>query len=226
MSITGTDAAGVVSPQDWTAVQKEFQDTAPFNYAVIDNFLQPVALAGLHEKLMNHWGWQKRNWVTDHLYNGLLELEEVPQIGEHLLQACRPLMSGLELTSRWALMYPRNIPGNIHSDVAGLNLNLWITPDCYNRNPQRGGLILYDVKHDPEKLSWNALTPPAAKEYVEANCLNQRIVPYRCNRAILFDAATFHKTDELDFTCDEPKSFRINLTLAFNLPRASTSAVS
>ena len=44
-----------------------------------------------------------------------------------------------------------------------------------------------------------------------ANCIN---VPYKFNRAVLFNSAYFHETDEIDFK-DKYEGRRINMTYLF-----------
>ena len=46
------------------------------------------------------------------------------------------------------------------------------------------------------------------------------VVPYRCNRCVLFSSELFHKTDRCVFELDEYTSSRINLTMLFGYAEA------
>jgi len=53
--------------------------------------------------------------------------------------------------------------------------------------------------------------------YVTARTRGERAyVPYRCNRAVLFDARTFHATRTPRFAGDSVMQKRLNLSLAFD----------
>jgi hypothetical protein len=105
---------------------------------------------------------------------------------------------------------------NIHADSAIHNLNFWITPDEYNNDKNSGGLKVYDV---PAPDNWtfkdyNASTRKIIYDFLKKNkgkCIN---VPYKYNRAVLFNSAYFHETDEIDFK-DEYVGRRINNTYLF-----------
>ena len=42
--------------------------------------------------------------------------------------------------------YDSSLPGlHVHADDALVNVNFWITPDEANLDPERGGLLVWDV---------------------------------------------------------------------------------
>ena len=50
--------------------------------------------------------------------------------------------------------------------------------------------------------------------FLEANKASSVNVPYRCNRAVLFNSAYFHETDQIRFA-DGYESRRVNITYLF-----------
>jgi len=210
----------LVAPHDWDSVERAYESSAPYNYAVIDNFLEPDACKYLHRKIFEHWGWRYKDWVSQHLHNSMLDIPEIFLIAETLKTCCPKLLHERELVTHWALMYPKNTPGRIHSDRTGINLNLWLTPNEYNLDPSRGGLVFFDVKADLTGMSAEQLSSPSwSEEYVNEQTKGGKvIISYKCNRAILFDASTFHQTDILKFADLGAESHRINLSLAFDKP--------
>ena len=117
----------------------------------------------------------------------------------------------------WAFKYDSTLGKgiNVHADFAIHNLNFWITPDEYNNNKNSGGLKVYDA---PAPENWtfqqyNKKTNEIHKFLNDnnANCTN---IPYKCNRAVLFNSAYFHETDKINFK-DGYESRRINITYLF-----------
>src|SRR5476649_1238416 len=46
----------------------------------------------------------------------------------------------------WAFKYDSTVDGiAIHADSAAVHVNFWITPDEANLDPERGGLVVWDV---------------------------------------------------------------------------------
>lgn len=209
----------LLTPRDWHDVQRAYSGSLPYNYAVIDDFLRADVCSLVHSGLVAHWGWRYKNWSSEHLHNNQPNIPEAPVIAEEVLSNLPELLGGRELITYWALMYKKNTPGRVHADTAGITLTVWLTPDSHNLDPTSGGLVLYDVKRPDELLAHEHLVSEWSEPYVEQHTKGDRIrVPYRCNRAVLFDGKTFHHTDTLRFAHDSPHSHRINLTFAFDVP--------
>lgn len=206
---------------DWNQIQKNYKSSFPYNYAIIDNFLEPDLCKLLHQRLYKHWAWRYKDWVSDHLHNSRLNIPEIFSIAETVKLCCPELFYNLELLTHWALMYTKNKPGQIHSDRTGINLNLWLTPDKYNLEPSRGGLVLFDVKADITQMTAKQLSSPSwSEKYVNERTKGEKvIIGYKCNRAIIFDSKTFHQTDVLNFADEGVESHRINLSFAFDRPK-------
>jgi hypothetical protein len=121
------------------------------------------------------------------------------------------------LEQLWAFKYD-SILGkgiNIHADFARINLNFWITPDEYHLNKQNGGLIVYT---EPAPRDWNYfdynINSEKIYEYLGRHNSKSVTVPYKANRAVLFDSTLFHETDEIKFE-DSYLGRRVNMTYLF-----------
>ena len=213
------DSRTQVTPRDWKLVQETFKTSTPFNYVVMDDFLDISCCENLRQQLLNHWGWRYKNWISKNLHNKRPNIPEIFLIAKELKANCYELFQEYNLINYWSLMYHRNISGGIHADNAALTLTLWLTPDEYNLDKNTGGLVLYDVKRSPEMLPHEHLSYTNSSKFVEENTKGENVViKYKYNRAVLFDAWTFHKTDILDFSCQGIDSYRINISFAFNNP--------
>ena len=134
-------------------------------------------------------------------------------MAEEVLSVCSNLLKDMIVVDHWSLLYRMNRPGPVHSDVSGYNLNYWVTPDRYNRDQRGGGIVLYDVK-----FIENAPYSNSPTEFLSRNTKGAAAhIPYRFNRAVLFDATTLHCTDALAFDTSTPKGYRINVTIAYDL---------
>jgi hypothetical protein len=49
-------------------VERSFQQTSPFNYAVLDDFFTESAFASLRNGLLAHWGWSYLSWEAHEIY--------------------------------------------------------------------------------------------------------------------------------------------------------------
>jgi hypothetical protein len=206
----------MLTERNWKEVEQALRVSNPYNYVVIDDFLKPDFCRVLREKLLNHWGWRYKNWASQNLHNTRPNIPEVFLIARDLKLACFELLEEKELIAHWALMYHRNIAGGVHADNAAFTLTLWLTPDEYNLDENTGGLILYDVKRYPEMMPHEHLSYTNSEGFVQQNTRGEKvIINYKYNRAVLFDAWTFHKTDTLNFSQQGIDSYRINLSLAF-----------
>ena len=62
------------------------------------------------------------------------------QIVSELRSKIPKILGDYKLTQAWAYKYVEDMDGiNVHADDAAVNLNVWITPDDANLNPDDGG---------------------------------------------------------------------------------------
>ena len=209
----------VLAPRDWDAVRTDFEASAPFNYAVMDSFFDPAYLEDLRSKILAHWGWRYKNWVNQYLHNYELDFPELEETMNSLSTRLPAPLSGMQLVKYWTIMQHRNVGLAPHADNASFIVNVWLTPDDFNDDSATGGLFFFDVKRTDGMAYHEYNTPPYTDEYIAAHTGGERAhVPYAYNRAVLFDARTFHCSDEIRFKNEGAHSSRINLTLAMDDP--------
>jgi hypothetical protein len=96
-------------------------------------------------------------------------------------------------------------------------MNLWITPNEANLDPSRGGMIVHGAK---PPATWdhreynNPLATPKVREYLASSGAGSVNIPYRANRAVMFDSSLFHETDDLSFK-EGFENRRTNITYLF-----------
>jgi len=169
--------------------------------------------------LLTQWGWQYKNWQAQELYVRDPGIPEIPIIAAELKRQLPELLGDYEFVRCWAFMHQRNAGLKVHADNGAITLDLWITPDEYNLDPESGGLVFFDVKRVPGQLIHEFNTVEWAEKYFRQHTEGHSTkVGYRYNRAVLFDAGTFHESDTVDFVARGADTYRINVSLLFDDP--------
>lgn len=210
---------GAVNPGlDAADIARSYRETAP-GVAWFDDLLTPKALALLQRFLRESTVWHDfthiGGFVATYLEDGLATPLFL-QVADEFRARLPDLLGPHPLSQAWAFKGLRgDRPIDIHADDAAVSLNFWVTPDSANRDSRRGGLTVYRE------------TPPADWPIVDYDADHARIadflarhgdstirVPYRENRAVLFDSRLFHGSDAPDFAPGY-ENHRINITMLF-----------
>jgi Flp pilus assembly protein TadD len=209
-------AGRAVNPVNAGDADRQWRENRP-QIAVIDNLLTAEALAALRLFCLGSTVWRTG-------YDGYMgafpeygfSVPLLAQIAEEFRSVFSGICGGLPLKYAWAFKYDSTMDGvHIHADDAVVNVNFWITPDEANLDPDSGGLLVWDVPAPP---NWDftkfATHQPAIRDFLEQNHAISIAVPYRANRAVIFDSALLHKTNKVRFRygyCNR----RINITLLY-----------
>jgi hypothetical protein len=211
--------ADLIVDQDWEAIERQYFDTAPYNYAVLDNFLAPEVCEEVRQAIVKNKGWSFMNWQAEELFIRNFDLPIVQEIARAVSERLPSIFENLTLVQHIAFMHQRNNGLCAHSDTGLVTLDIWLTPDEYNLEPETGGLVLYDVKRTPEQEIHEFNARPWCLEYFNKHTRGESVtVGYKYNRAILFDARTFHASDRIRFVGDGAQTYRINYAMLFDYP--------
>ena len=205
--------------KNWQDVEDEYFNSSN-QIIYIDNFLSEEAIIELQKFCLLSKVWNKQyqdKYLGAFSDQGFISPIHL-QIAIELKQKLPKLFGPHRIEKFWGFKYDATLGKgiNIHADFAILNLNFWITPDKYNNNKNSGGLKVYDT---PAPDNWtfkdyNSGTKDKVYKFLKDNNANCTNVPYKFNRAVLFNSAYFHETDEIDFK-DEYEGRRINMTYLF-----------
>ena len=117
----------------------------------------------------------------------------------------------------WSFVYNKIGKGvNFHADPSNINVNIWVTPDNAILNKNKNGLIICNKK-PPSSWSreqWNGNKNNCIDDFLKKEKHFNTKINYKCNRAVLFDGALFHKTDEVE-TMDGIFNKRVSYTLLY-----------
>lgn len=213
--------AQALSPAwDRAQCERDYLASRP-NVVVIDDFLTPAALDGLLRFCRDSTIWAGNRYANGRLsalfftgFNAPLVL----QIAEEI-RAALPRLIGARhpLRQMWAFKNTGVLPGDasVHADFAAVNVNFWITPDDANLHEASGGMVVYDLE---AALSWTFHEYNERPDLIRALLARERPrairIPYRQNRAIIFNSDLFHGTEAVCFRPDY-LGHRINVTMLY-----------
>jgi len=211
---------GAVNPSlDVASIESRYNAKRP-EIMYVDGLLTDDALRSIRRFCLDSTIW-KRDYPNGYLGAFLGDGFASPlllQIAEELRLKLPGVFKQHKLTQSWAFKYDSALTGlNMHADAAAVNVNFWITPDEANLDPDHGGLVVWD-KEAPRDWNFkeynNARNEPRVLDWLKQQGAQAVTVPYRCNRAVIFNSDLFHATDRIDFK-EGYENRRVNITLLY-----------
>lgn len=191
---------------------------------VVDDLLTQDALLQLRSfaELSTIWYQERPHYLGAGFSTGFAS-PLLSQIAEELRGLLADVLCDLPLANVWAFKYDDESETGIdlHADAAAVNVNLWITPDEVNLDNSSGGLVIFDASVDEHSSSFESFNQmDSDKNRLLSDLLGESeyaniTVPYRQNRAVVFDSARIHSTQRLAFKKLGVSSRRINITFLF-----------
>ena len=203
---------------DAGAIQRRYRETTP-SVVVVDDLLSAPALAALQRFCMKATIWfdckEHGGYLGAYLHEGF-DHPVLIALARELGQRLSGIVAGHGLMQMWAFSYGQAGSGTRkHADKAAVNVNLWITPDDACPDPEAAGLIVHDVAAPPDwTFSDYNLDPTRLERLVASEARAPVHVPYRCNRAVIFDSSLIHESGGVRFRTGYTNR-RINVTLLF-----------
>lgn len=209
----------IIAKQDWGKVEQDYFASSPFSFVVLDDFLTMSALNEIKEMLVNDGNWARKNWQVNQLFNREPPLPRLQKLLSELGELAPSILGDFELVKHWAVACHENEGLHVHSDNASIAVNFWITDDCYNLDDTTGGMLLYKLKRTDQMRVHEFNAMPWSGKYFDDQAPELLTkIPYRRNRAVIFDAKIFHSTDVVNFKSETLESVRIGVTMALDEP--------
>ncbi|WP_429550871.1 hypothetical protein [Paraburkholderia sp. MM5477-R1] len=195
----------------------------PQGIVVIDDFLTQDALDDIWRFCLESTVWLGNRYWYGRLGAFFLSGFNCPlllQVAEEVRAALPDVIGHRHpLQQLWGFKYPSYLPpdSTIHADFAAVNVNFWITPDESNLDRSTGGLVIYDhgAPANWDFRSYNEKLD-MIKAYLQQNRACATRIPYRRNRAVIFNSDLFHATDEMNFRPGY-EDRRINITMLYGV---------
>jgi hypothetical protein len=190
---------------------------------VLDNFLSKEALENVRLFCLDSTVWSGNRYNHGRLgafFHDGFNCPLLLQIAEELQDALpRVIGRRYPLQQLWGFKTGQTLPADstTHADFAAVNVNFWITPDDANLDKESGGLIVYDVQ---APLNWDFDSYNgklgAIGSFLHRKKASSFRIPYRQNRAIIFNSDLFHATEAVHFRPGY-ENHRVNVTMLYGL---------
>lgn len=186
---------------------------------VLENFLVPEALEKLRRYCAGSTIW-KRNYEAGYIgatpEDGLA-CPLMAQIAEEIRDTFPGILGVHHFHYLGAFKYDSALSTgtNTHADNSAVNVNLYITPDDANLDPDSGGMDIWDVAVpvDEDMRIYNG-SEAMARSFLEKSRARLTRIPHRANRAVIFKSDLFHKTSDCRFA-EGYLNKRINISLLY-----------
>ncbi|MGF6231242.1 tetratricopeptide (TPR) repeat protein [Inquilinus ginsengisoli] len=205
---------------DARAVENAYIDRPP-GIVIIDNFLTDTALEAVRAFALQSTVWFANRYAYGRLGAFFHEGFACPllvQIAEELRDAFPRVIGDLyPLRQLWGFKNCEDLPADatVHADFAAVNVNFWITPNDANLDPLSGGMVVYGVDAPSH---WDFETYNGRldiiKPFLKRQGAQSITIPYRQNRAIIFNSDLFHATSKVHFRSGY-ENHRINITMLY-----------
>jgi tetratricopeptide (TPR) repeat protein len=211
---------GPINPQlDVAAIEARYHAERP-EVTFVDDLLRPEALERLRRFCWEATIWKKdyeNGYIGAFLGDGFAT-PLLLQVADELRKTFPMIFGSHPLTQAWAFKHDSARRGlNIHADAAAVNVNFWITADEANLNPASGGLVVWN-KEAPRDWNFKDYNSAANRgkiyDWLKQVGASEVNIPYRSNRAVIFNSDLFHETDEISFK-EGYTNRRINITLLY-----------
>ena len=205
----------------WNPAAVERRYLEPPGLVIVDDFLSQEALKAVRLYCLESTVWFANRYGHGRLGAFFQDGFNCPlllQIAEDLRNALPNIIGERHgLRQLWGFKNDAFLPAGstTHADFAAINVNFWITPEEANLDSESGGLTVYGIDAPPH---WDFETYNGRSEVIAAYLSQTRAraihIPYRQNRAIIFNSDLFHGTSGLKFRPGY-ENRRINITMLY-----------
>lgn len=182
-----------VIDRDWQHIEQQLDRNG---CVVIDDFFTRTVCTALQQRMVLRKEFDD-DYETYQAKDYDLNDDFTKYIVDDLLTAS-PRLFG-EFVRAWSFVYNNEADGvALHSDPSSFNVNVWVTPNESVKDRFKNGLNIYSVKV-PSNLTREQYNKNAdfLRDLVYEKPHVIYRVPYKYNRAIIFDASMPHETDSV-----------------------------
>ena len=202
--------AKVLNKQNWGSFNSRLKNN---EIVVIDNFFTDEFLSILKIRAL----YSK---YYDTIYPEYAAIDYfIPQAYkmDTIIKEFRHNLSVLPKFQRaWSFVYNNESTGvGMHADPSQFNVNVWVSSDESVKNKTCNGLLIYKIipPTDWPRNNWNT-NPVKVKNYIDSHHLEPIKIDYKCNRAIIFNGAYFHKSNNVSMK-EGVHNRRVSYTMLF-----------
>ena len=183
------------------------------NYIIIDNFFPDDICTELREKSLNAKEYNDKYWDYQ-----ALDFDDIPTNPSLKYISDNYITPKVSLAKNyyraWTFVYDNVALGVFpHADPSFININVWVTPDECVYDHNKNGLKIYKKKA-PKEWTWDQYnrSDSLIGDFLKGSKYD--IIPYKCNRAVIFRGDTFHETDNVHMKPGHENK-RVNYTFLY-----------
>ena len=201
---------------DSRALEERYHAAEP-SIVTVDDLLTAPTLAALRRFCLESTFWNnlKPGYLGAYFFDGFCS-ELLLGVALELRERLPGIMRASPLQMMWGYKCESRLPGlGVHADDAAVNVNFWITDDFANLEPAQGGLLVYrqDAPAEWGFAKFNS-DSETVQRYLQSSGDAPLRIPYRANRAVIFDSDLFHASDRPVFR-EGYVNRRVNITMLY-----------
>jgi len=206
----GGGCVKVLGPQKWYSINFSLKNN---EITIIDDFFTDEMLSILKIRMLyakhvddNYGTYQSINYEGDQDY--------ITHLIANDLKEKVPLLP--KLRRAWSFVYNNESTGvGLHADPSKLNVNIWVSSDESVKDKSLNGLSIYKITPPPGwgRKVWNR-NSEKIKKYLKSNNIEPIHVDYKSNRAVIFNGAHFHESDNVSMK-EGTENRRVSYTMLF-----------
>ncbi len=179
---------------------------------IVDNFFTEECLQALKYRMLFCKYFDKK-------YDGYYAIDYFPNqdyLTDLIVNEIQPKFNLPKFNRGWSFVYTENKDGvNVHCDPSIINMNVWVSSDESVLDQNKNGLDIYRLlpPNNWERKDWNN-NASKSLEYIREMKISPTKINYKSNRAIFFNGAYFHKTNQVSMKKGY-ENMRISYTLLF-----------
>tara|TARA_R110000751_G_scaffold185483_1_gene291952 strand:- start:2078 stop:2710 length:633 start_codon:yes stop_codon:yes gene_type:complete len=202
----------VLAPQDWNHINSSLKNN---EIIIVDNFFTQEVLSILKIRIL-YAKYFDQDYGKDR-YRAIDYGPDEDYITNLIQKELHENVEGLpEFQRAWSFVYNNESTGaKLHSDPSKFNVNVWVSDDESVKNKSSNGLCVYEVT-PPASMGrniWNG-SPEKVKEYIGSLGIQPVKIAYKSNRAVIFNGAYFHKSDNVSMK-EGMENRRVSYTMLF-----------
>jgi len=186
---------------------------------IIDDLLSQSALKNVQKIMMESTVFYQNGggFVGAHVDDGLHQ-KILLAVAYELNKSLPQIFKGHDFKYLKALKYDSEYPEVSSATIndAAVTVTLWVTPEEANLDPETGGLIVFTSKPSSDwDFDTNHMNPERViKDILEPSNYANVTIPYKMNRAAIYDSSFFSRTDKFTFKTGY-ENRRIDLTFLY-----------
>ena len=201
-----------LNEQDWDSFNFRLKNN---EIVVIDNFFTNMFLSILKIRVL----YSKYFDIFYPDYAAINYFIDQDYITDTIVKEFRHNLSVLPKFQRaWSFVYNNESTGVLlHADPSQFNVNVWVSSDESVKNKTCNGLLIYKIipPSDWTRKDWNdPAQEQKIKNYIDSHDLEPIKIDYKCNRAIIFNGAYFHKSNNVSMK-EGIHNKRVSYTMLF-----------